>query len=84
MEIKTVYRGRALGITAGILVIVLLLAGGAGAMATAPAAAEVWAWGGNDFGQLGDGTTTQRLSPVQGSGLTDIKAIAAGSYHTVA
>ena len=26
---------------------------------------SVWAWGGNDYGQLGDGTTTDRLSPVR-------------------
>jgi alpha-tubulin suppressor-like RCC1 family protein len=30
---------------------------------------RVWAWGRNDHGQLGDGTTTDRLSPVAVPGL---------------
>ncbi len=43
----------------------------------------VWAWGWNGYGQLGDGTTTQRNTPVQVStstGLTDVTAIASGYY----
>ncbi len=38
----------------------------------------VWAWGYNGQGQLGDGTTTERTTPVQVVGLTDVVAIAAG------
>jgi alpha-tubulin suppressor-like RCC1 family protein len=44
----------------------------------------VWAWGWNDCGQLGDGTTTNRTIPVQVKGISDVVAIAAGMYHTVA
>jgi len=44
----------------------------------------VWTWGYNANGQLGDGTTTQRTSPVQVNGLTNISAISGGSSHTVA
>jgi len=44
----------------------------------------VWTWGSNEHGQLGDGTTTNRLTPVQVSGLTNVSAISAGCNHTVA
>ena len=38
----------------------------------------VWAWGGNDNGQLGNGTTTASLVPIQVPGLSGVKAVAAG------
>ena len=45
----------------------------------------LWAWGSNSTGQLGDGTTTNRSSPVQESThANNWVAIAAGQYHTVA
>gem|GEM_PF-2254638 len=44
----------------------------------------VWAWGHNDYGQLGDGTRANRNIPVQVPGLTDVTAVAAGADHSLA
>jgi alpha-tubulin suppressor-like RCC1 family protein len=44
----------------------------------------VAAWGANDQGQLGDGTTTERHAPVKAANLSGIKAIAAGGGHSLA
>ena len=47
----------------------------------------VWAWGDNGYGQLGDGTTTFRATPVQVSGLNGVVAAYAGrasSRNTIA
>jgi alpha-tubulin suppressor-like RCC1 family protein len=50
---------------------------------------SVWTWGWNGFGQLGDGTTTDKLNPVQmklanGTSLYNIISIAGGDHHTIA
>jgi alpha-tubulin suppressor-like RCC1 family protein len=43
-----------------------------------------WAWGFNGFGELGDGTTTSRLAPVQVTGLTGVTQVAGGCTHSLA
>ncbi len=53
-------------------------------------AGTVWAWGRNAEGQLGDGTTTERLTPVQvksSDGIlpfTGVRKILTGMDHTIA
>lgn len=46
---------------------------------------EIWAWGHNDSGQIGDGTLTDRLTPEQvtGIGTPFIAGIAAGNGYAV-
>ena len=44
----------------------------------------VWTWGDNQYGQLGDGTTTDSVTPVQVQGLTDVITVAAGRTMTMA
>ena len=46
---------------------------------------SVWAWGYNSFGELGDGSTIEKHTPVPVSNLSSgVAAIAAGQWHTVA
>ena len=51
------------------------------------ATGQVWAWGANDYGQLGDGTDTSCNKPIKvaaDTGLDPIIAIAAGDSHSLA
>jgi len=58
-------------------------AGGSHSLALKPNG-EVWAWGANNYGQLGDATTSQRKSPVPVTSLSGVTAIAAGASHSLA
>jgi hypothetical protein len=44
----------------------------------------VWAWGDNQYGQLGDGTRTNQSTPVRVMGLTGVTQVAAGYAHSLA
>ncbi len=46
--------------------------------------ASLYAWGFNDHGQLGDGTTNDRLKPVKIEQPADLVSVAAGGSHSLA
>ncbi len=70
---------------AGLSSGVAALAAGYGHMCVLTTGGGVVCWGFNAYGQLGDATTTDRLTPTPVSGLSSgVAAIATGTYHTCA
>ena len=63
---------------------VVQIAAGLGTSFALRSDGTVWAWGYNDVGQLGDGTTVNHDVPTQVPGLTGIKKIFAGTSDTYA
>src|SRR5205807_1515756 len=60
------------------------IAGGGSHALAIGAGGSVWAWGDNANGQLGDGTTTTRLTPVQVPGLTGVTQVSGGELYSLA
>ena len=44
----------------------------------------LWCWGWNEYGQLGEGTTSSRYLPAQVTDLAGVVAVSAGAVHTCA
>ncbi|THF81724.1 RCC1 domain-containing protein [Cohnella fermenti] len=63
---------------------IVAIAGGTAHSLAVAEDGSVWAWGSNSKGQLGDGTTTNRSTPVQVEGLSGVTEAAAGSIHSLA
>ncbi|MEV8630805.1 S8 family serine peptidase [Streptosporangium sp. NPDC051023] len=60
------------------------VAAGAAHSVAVLATGTVKAWGDNSQGQLGDGTTTDRISPVAVSGLTGVSQVSSRGEHVLA
>lgn len=44
----------------------------------------VWSWGRNDYGEVGDGTTSNRTNPVPLTTLSNIVGVSGGDWHSAA
>jgi len=60
------------------------IAGGSGHTLALNSSGNVIAWGINDYGNIGDGSTNTHLTAVAVTGLANVTKIAAGSFYSVA
>src|SRR5262249_53631806 len=63
---------------------VITLAAGQNHSLAVLASNTVWTWGANGSGQLGDGSTVRRTTPVQAVGLANVIGVAGGMAHSLA
>ena len=64
---------------------VVAIAGGRDHSLAVRSDGTVWSWGWNQYGQVGDGTKgTNKLTPVQVTGLTGVTRVSAGADHSMA
>ena len=64
---------------------VMALSGGLYHSVALKADGGIWTWGDNSAGQLGEPSSAgSRLSPAQVSGISNVVAVAAGGFHTLA
>ncbi len=63
---------------------IAIAAGGSHSLAIRQSDLTLWAWGRNNYGQLGDGSTTDAAAPVQVGGTTRFNKVSAGQDHSVA
>ncbi|MFQ5768028.1 MAG: hypothetical protein ACE5ID_08605, partial [Acidobacteriota bacterium] len=67
----------------GLVGVVAVAAGVAHSIAL-DSSGQVWSWGDNAWGQLGDGSTADRLFPAMLTGVVDVKTLSAGGDHALA
>jgi alpha-tubulin suppressor-like RCC1 family protein len=86
---NSLFESRA-GMPQSIAIAILLLITLISSLPAQAATGNVWAWGYNYLGQLGDGTNTNSNTPVQvkdtadpPSFLTGVTAVAGGGYHSL-
>lgn len=63
---------------------VVAIAAGSGYSLARKSGGALLGWGGNSYGQLGDGTRAWRQLPAPAVGLNNLTVFAAGTYHNVA
>ncbi|MCL2833910.1 MAG: putative Ig domain-containing protein [Treponema sp.] len=60
------------------------ISGGLGYSLAIDSGSDLWTWGGNYYGQLGNGTTSDHSFPLLTKGAMKYKEVAAGTEHTLA
>jgi len=67
----------------GLRAVVAIAAGGAHSLAV-KADGTLWAWGFNEYGQLGNGSNADSYAPVQVPGLANVVAAVGGEHYSLA